>query len=112
MLDTIRLETEAARRTCAQPDRAKFAKTFHEHRVGREGLLLVDQAVEQLVVPGGGHVEQLFDSLFLGAAYFHHWRSKARIPRSRAVKPSSGSPAPAASIRLLASRLRPSGRPV
>src|SRR5450759_3079069 len=61
------LDAQPPGRTRPLKGRAKSAQTLDQHRVGRKSDGTVDQHVEHLVVPGGAHVEQLADRLFLGA---------------------------------------------
>src|SRR5674476_181592 len=61
------LDAQPPGRTRQLAGRAKAAQTLNQHRVGRQSDGTVDQHVEHLVVPGGAHVEQLADRLFLGA---------------------------------------------
>src|ERR1700735_4344485 len=46
--------------------RALRPQPLDQRRVEPEGLVRVDQLVEQLVIPGGGDAENLGDGLFLG----------------------------------------------
>src|SRR5665647_2166872 len=61
------LDAQPPGRTGTLTGRTKSAQTLDQHRVGRKGDRTVDQHVEHLVVPGGAHVEELADRLFLGA---------------------------------------------
>src|SRR5665647_2690794 len=65
----LRSDLDAQPPSRARPltGRTQAAQTLDEHRVGLESDLVVDQGVEDLVVPRGAHVEQLADGLLLGA---------------------------------------------
>src|SRR5690606_12361493 len=60
------LDAEAPRGAAALPAGALTTQTLDEHRVVREGVVVVDELVEDLVVAGGAQVEQVLDGLLLG----------------------------------------------
>src|SRR5690606_9893261 len=60
------LEAEAAGRAGLLPLGAHATQALDEHRVGGQRLRAVDELVEDLVVAGRAHVEQVLDGLLLG----------------------------------------------
>jgi len=45
---------------------AQAAKALHEHWRGEQGILAVDQVVEELVVSRRSHIEELFNGALFG----------------------------------------------
>src|ERR1700739_3339806 len=64
------LKAEAARRTRLLAARSQPAPPLHQHRVGGQRFLSIDQRVEHLVVARRRHREQLFDRVFLDPGVF------------------------------------------